>query len=752
MKSRDVEGAITVYLTLVLFLVLSLVLVSLESARQQATVALAQMNFTQALQSTLGEYYAPLYEEYSLYGLYDVDPKGQAEYYMEATANPAKELPAFYVGSKESSYSYAYEIAEVAITSVKRLTAGGGALCRLQMTEAGVCLGVEALAEELLDAVHLLEDSETTMHVMQEKMAIEEQLTQVDKLLIELMPLLDGIATEEDGVVFADGGKLRIESTFVKQLVPGDITQTSVGINNEDFFRQLKPYYVDGVDCATRILQLAESGNKENRETVLQQMMGQQARLRGVITGTLGKTEAALECIRKIQVITTKAVPLVDAYERLLKSLDAVLEPNTIKDLRTDLEQMKRYVGTSEDVIGYHFDGMIETLEQNRDILLRIQEKFVVSIEGTEDIQWKQAYEEISSLFEEYSLKYLTIDYSNIRKATTTEVSLLETVKNYVLDGLGSGLLSDDVVLSTRSIWGKTLPSDTMSGEENDLFVYGADEKGTKLSLETVRNFFNGEGLSDLLDWLAAGVEAMAEKILLIVYLEENFSNFSEKEAKGALHYEQEYLLFGHKVDRSNVQAATLAILGIRIVLNMVHTFTDTSKNLQATELATGLLGAFGMPFLITACKYVILFAWGLQNAQLETAAILQGREVPFWVSSTSFRVKLSEIFTMNKDARMARCSSYQIAESGAFNYQYYLLLFLLLSDEDSLTVRAMDLIQCNLQLYYDPEFRMEDCYYSFGGKAVVRVPTLYTAISFGGYAPQRNRFYEITVRGAASY
>ena len=60
------QASITVTMTLVLFMVISLLLVTLEHAYVTAGRTLALEAFDRSLESVLGQYYAPLYAEYGL--------------------------------------------------------------------------------------------------------------------------------------------------------------------------------------------------------------------------------------------------------------------------------------------------------------------------------------------------------------------------------------------------------------------------------------------------------------------------------------------------------------------------------------------------------------------------------------------------------------------------------------------------------------------------------------------------------------
>ena len=133
----ETDGAVTVLMTFVTVLILSLILVSLESARQQGAVAILRMNVQTAAESVLGEYYAPLFDDYGLYGLYDVDVAEEIQSYLETSGRPEKEIAGSHPRESKSCYSYAYDVSEVALSRTVSLLHGGAVICRNQMIEEG---------------------------------------------------------------------------------------------------------------------------------------------------------------------------------------------------------------------------------------------------------------------------------------------------------------------------------------------------------------------------------------------------------------------------------------------------------------------------------------------------------------------------------------------------------------------------------------------------------------------------------------
>ena len=83
---------------------------------------------------------------------------------------------------------------------------GGGQIVAAQMMEAGAVDGIEIVAEKLLEAVHLLDDAEETATLLQEKMAVEQQLAYMDMELLALMQAVDGAPVAAGGFVVDKNG------------------------------------------------------------------------------------------------------------------------------------------------------------------------------------------------------------------------------------------------------------------------------------------------------------------------------------------------------------------------------------------------------------------------------------------------------------------------------------------------------------------------------------------------------------------
>ncbi len=118
---------------------------------------------------------------------------------------------------------------------------------------------------------------------------------------------------------------------------------------------------------------------------------------------------------------------------------------------------------------------------------------------------------------------------------------------------------------------------------------------------------------------------------------------------------EVEYILFGNKFEKENIECIKRSIFAIRLLFNLLHVYTDPDKVATALTLATTIAGwtIFGIPIV----QNFILIAWAGMESYVDTDFLLKGKSVPLIKTSASWNLgadkaisKLKEILT--KDIR----------------------------------------------------------------------------------------------------
>ena len=248
---REVDGVITVYLSLILLIILSLIFTVIEGARICVARVNAERALTMAMDSVMAEYYEPLWKEYHIFGLdasYGSDQVQEnvmaekLEGYMSYTLYP--NMNPRYSNWQNGVELYNTSIKDLAIKDRTMLTDHNGELFLHQAVEYMKYREVAKAAEELLDQMSLLESPSTVSMIYEEKLKVEEKLVEIDKGILELMELFDGVKTNKRGLEITNAGKLKVVPYFIKKICIGDIGKETVGINNEEVFLALKDNYM----------------------------------------------------------------------------------------------------------------------------------------------------------------------------------------------------------------------------------------------------------------------------------------------------------------------------------------------------------------------------------------------------------------------------------------------------------------------------------------------------------------------------
>ena len=91
-----------------------------------------------------------------------------------------------------------------------------------------------------------------------------------------------------------------------------------------------------------------------------------------------------------------------------------------------------------------------------------------------------------------------------------------------------------------------------------------------------------------------------------------------------------------------------LYLTAIRTLLNMVMILKQPDRVAQLETLSMGVTGFTGMPVLAAVVKYSVLLLWSVEEALVDTAALLQGKRLSVVGPG---RVSFGELFLMNKSA-----------------------------------------------------------------------------------------------------
>lgn len=306
------------------------------------------------------------------------------------------------------------------------------------------------------------------------------------------------------------------------------------------------------------------------------------------------------------------------------------------------------------------------------------------------------------------------------------------TLVAFLQDGFSGWWFENAEGLSERSTDISELPSFEYFGQSIETSLFEEPE------LKELA-FDNGEYLEELVaDSLVNGFQRAieeafregSEKAVLAGYSAMNMDCFVKDEVDGRLKYEQEYLIFGNECDEINVKRAGWSIFGIRLIANLIYLLSDPEAQEEIREWASSITM---IAEWITVLLVIVAVVLAVENAIVETAAILKGKSVDFAVTKASQSVRLSEIFTFSKGMIMSKANAYQGVSNVKLSYRMYLYLFMLMVNKNVLTYRIMDIIEINMQKLYHNSFSMDRCLIGFSVHAAYYIPSRFLNTSLCG-------------------
>lgn len=181
----------------------------------------------------------------------------------------------------------------------------------------------------------------------------------------------------------------------------------------------------------------------------------------------------------------------------------------------------------------------------------------------------------------------------------------------------------------------------------------------------------------------------------LCEYLTQAGEMLPEHRSEGYLDYQLEYVIAGKDSDAENLSAVVGRILLMREGMNYVFLLTHPELKQKAELLALVLAGMTGNGELIKGLEQVILLGWAYGESLAEVRQLLGGKELAVVKSEADWQVPLSGLLALLKDP--GRYDA-QVHEQSGIDYEACLRIYLTLESAETLSLRALDVIEGELR------------------------------------------------------
>lgn len=376
-----------------------------------------------------------------------------------------------------------------------------------------------------------------------------------------------------------------------------------------------------------------------------------------------------------------------------------------------------------KDFIESEFEHFVKFVDENSDMNKKVEAKKrecddIIKIvqDCNNDLNnFVSEYERIEDEIKyERSQKGDDYDSDAIKELMTEKKDLEDTVKSYLKDlkDVYKDMKIDDINLAVSS--------DSHKEEEGLLKKLIGFKGGMFLNL-----VLNSEDISKIdsnsinytkLNMLSHSNSISVDKLILGEYELEKFNYYNkelndELTSSGSTKLEVEKLITGKLSDLDAISEIVNRILLMRIAMNVLHIYKDSSKRQLAREFAVILFSSFS-PIMVEVMFLLIITAWGTAQSIADVKKLLSNKRVNLIHDNESWTVGVESIIGMAKNQTLSGGES-EDDRGFALSYKDYLRILLATENQSQVNSRMAGLIEQNIKSE-EASFDFEKLIYSF--------------------------------------
>ena len=201
--------------------------------------------------------------------------------------------------------------------------------------------------------------------------------------------------------------------------------------------------------------------------------------------------------------------------------------------------------------------------------------------------------------------------------------------------------------------------------------------------------------------------EGTLTSVLLGEYVIDHFTDFTDEPKGGELDYELEYILAGRESDKRNLETVAKKLVMLRFVPNYIYLQTSSTKQAEARAAAGTLCTLLAVPAVTEAAAQGILLAWAYGESVMDVRSLLDGQKAAITKDDTNWQLSLSGLMKLGTDEDTGTGMDVQ----DGMGYKDYMRMLLFLEGKERMSMRAMGIIEKNMQsIYGQPAFRIDYC------------------------------------------
>ncbi len=298
-----------------------------------------------------------------------------------------------------------------------------------------------------------------------------------------------------------------------------------------------------------------------------------------------------------------------------------------------------------------------------------------------------------------------------------------EDIRDDVIYAMQEAFRPKSELISIDSSLLYMLPSRNMYEEENQVITWN------NMNMEDVTcATANLDYISSKADKFEQIVSSVAEQLYINEYIMGTFrhdvqrlkgeaekdsynlrsKNKQERDAYFS-QFEVEYIINGNRSEKINSLLVQSEIVAIRLISNVIHVYTDSSKMVRINSLAAAL-STWSAGLSTPLMQTMLVFSWAMAESLYDMDQFAKGEKIALFKTREQWRTDLSGAVSKSKAPNVEN-------NPLCLSYQDYLKIFLLLMDNDKKLARVQDLVQLNIGVS-SQGFLLKEC------RAVIKADT----------------------------
>lgn len=714
MGEKRVSAQITVYAALIFMMAAALICTCVKACIQSALDLRINMASRLSVESAFANYSKELLEEFDIFAVKDDISMNNCLRYLAASGINDTGGKAEYVNSCFEDKKY--------------MTDANGASLRSQVNSYMKLGGVEVILDKVLGMEKESKKAQKLNEITNEIMTAEEQLVQTDKVILEVIELVEGIKTDISGIVIRNGKAVPSGEYFAKAAVMGELSMKNTAIASKPVYDAV--LYSDKCINAEQLICDLKEDIELIEECISDDVFDEAEEIRQIYERNYKKIT---ELVTGVESTSRKAVEKLEDYSvqnndcrtQLQSCINKVKENSQLfgdelsDTMSADIENMQNAASLSNFKM-CNVEFMRRGLSQNLTVITKIKSqlkklKLEENISNISHDDLDSVYKVLQGMedyFAKMDNKLLKFDYSGIDfDKGGADYAVINKLKEIFSNGISELVLPCDV--SDKEIAYTNLAASLYSENKGD---------------ESERSLENGNCNSAM------------DKFIFNEYLIEKFPCYTDVDDSNKswceLEYPIEYILCGENSDVDNINEVILKLSAIREGVNMAYLITDRAKKAEAMTLAATLSGFTGNTAIVKVVQYVILGLWAYGESIYDLQRLFAKESIPALKTGSDWKLSLSDLlelkFGSKTDSKSADGSSGEsgLIPDGNMDYEDYIRMLLFLQDNYKKSMNTLSAMELRMIALGKSNFRMKNYIYKATGVINVKLKNSSTIIS----------------------